>query len=56
MFDYFDPSARMCSLWSGGDVVAYGQQCLSHPHSSDRRKKGQRAKAQCWAKGKNRKR
>lgn len=55
MFDYLDSFARMCSLWSGGDVAAYGRQCLSHPHRSDRRKKGQRAKAQRRAKGKCRK-
>lgn len=56
MFDYFDPFVRMCSLWQGGDVAAYGRQRLSHPHRSDHRKKGQRAKAQRRVKGKRRKR
>lgn len=56
MFDYFDPFVRMCSLWSGGDVVAYGRQHLSRPHHSDRKKKGRRATAQRRAKGKRRKR
>lgn len=55
MFDYFNPFVRTCSLWQGGDVVAYGRQCLA-PHHSDHRKKGQRAKAQRRAKGKRRKR
>lgn len=55
MFDYLDSFARMCSLWSGGDVAAYGRQRLSRPHRSDRKKKGQRAKAQRRAKGKRRK-
>lgn len=56
MFDYFEPFAQMCSLRQGGDVAAYGRQCLAVPHHSDRRKKGQRAKAQRRAKGKRRKR
>lgn len=56
MFDYFDPFVRMCSLWQGGDVMAYGRQCLAAPHRSDRRRKGQQAKAQRRAKGKRRKR
>lgn len=59
MFNLFDepytiPGPLPCC--DGGDVVAYGRQCLAHPHRSDRRKKSQRAKAQRRAKGKRRKR
>lgn len=53
MFDFFEPFIQMKSLcWDGGSVVAYGRRCLSRPHRSDRKKKGQRANARRRAKGK----
>lgn len=59
IFDYFRESyqsfrqmARLC--WSGGDIVVYGRQRLSHPHRSSRKEKGRRAKAQRRAKTRRR--
>lgn len=50
-----DVMARL--LWAGlGDVVTYGRRRLSHPHRSDRKKKGANAKARRLAKTRRRSR
>lgn len=49
MYSYLDGlMARL--LWAGSDVVLYGRRQLSHPHRSDRQKRGSRAKARRLAK------
>ena len=57
MFGYFSEpylgyGRMLASLCRGGDVVAYGRRLLSHPHRSDRKKKGGKAKAKRRAKSK----